>query len=196
MIVPRSRLIFWVTAVVVPAALIAGIIPNSAPVCFFLISGLAAFVIADAIIAPRHLAGVAVELPPIVRLSKDREGKIEVRIRTDQPQKRMLRVALDLPDDITTDPAELEIVLPAGSDWSRVAWPCIPSRRGNYRITAVYAGANSTLGFWFARKVIAAQAEIRVYPNLLTERKSLAAFLNRGTLGLHVQRQVGKGRDF
>ena len=39
--------------------------------------------------------------------------------------------------------------------------------------------------------------EIRVYPNLITERKSVAAiFLNRGTFGLHAQRQIGKGRDF
>ena len=37
----------------------------------------------------------------------------------------------------------------------------------------------------------------RVYPNLLTERKNLAAlFLNRGMFGLHARRQVGKGRDF
>src|SRR5262249_57242960 len=41
------------------------------------------------------------------------------------------------------------------------------------------------------------QAEVRVYPNLIAERKKLAAlFLNRGPLGLHARRQVGKGRDF
>ena len=41
------------------------------------------------------------------------------------------------------------------------------------------------------------QSEIRIYPNLLTERKNLAAlFLNRGAFGIHAQRQVGKGRDF
>src|SRR5207247_10489432 len=35
------------------------------------------------------------------------------------------------------------------------------------------------------------------YPNLFTERKSLAAlFLHRGSFGLHAQRQVGKGREF
>jgi len=42
-----------------------------------------------------------------------------------------------------------------------------------------------------------ARAEVRVYPNLLTERKGVAAlFLNRGNFGAHAQRQVGKGRDF
>src|SRR5207249_6090507 len=34
-------------------------------------------------------------------------------------------------------------------------------------------------------------------PNLFSERKQLVAlFLNRGTFGLHAQRQIGKGRDF
>jgi uncharacterized protein (DUF58 family) len=38
---------------------------------------------------------------------------------------------------------------------------------------------------------------VRVYPNLGAERRNLSAlFLNRGTFGLHAQRQVGKGRDF
>jgi uncharacterized protein (DUF58 family) len=47
------------------------------------------------------------------------------------------------------------------------------------------------------RKTVPVQSEIRVYPNLLNERKSLAAlFLNRGVFGLHAQRQIGKGRDF
>jgi uncharacterized protein (DUF58 family) len=55
----------------------------------------------------------------------------------------------------------------------------------------------SPLGFWAPRKTLLVDSEIRVYPNLLSERKHLAAlFLHRGALGLHVQRQVGKGRDF
>jgi len=42
-----------------------------------------------------------------------------------------------------------------------------------------------------------AVAEIRVYPNLLSERTSVGAlFLHRGSFGVHTHRQVGKGRDF
>jgi uncharacterized protein (DUF58 family) len=47
------------------------------------------------------------------------------------------------------------------------------------------------------RKVVPVRAEVRVYPDALREQKGLAAlFLNRGTLGLHAQRQVGKGKEF
>jgi uncharacterized protein (DUF58 family) len=38
---------------------------------------------------------------------------------------------------------------------------------------------------------------MRVYPNLFTERRDLAAlFLNRGSFGVHARRQLGKGREF
>src|SRR5439155_5760719 len=47
------------------------------------------------------------------------------------------------------------------------------------------------------RKSVPTQSEIRVYPNLLRERRDLAAlFLHRGAFGLHAERQVGKGREF
>jgi uncharacterized protein (DUF58 family) len=87
--------------------------------------------------------------------------------------------------------------LPAGSEWSRVDWPCLPRRRGKYLIETVYVEGGSALGFWLWRRKQAMKVEVRVYPNLLTERKDLAAvFLNRGGVGLHAQRQVGKGREF
>jgi uncharacterized protein (DUF58 family) len=87
--------------------------------------------------------------------------------------------------------------LPAQSEWSRLAWPCTPLKRGNYRFDAAYVEGSSPFGFWGVRKILPVQSEIRVYPNLLNERKSLAAlFLNRGAFGVHAQRQVGRGRDF
>ncbi len=47
------------------------------------------------------------------------------------------------------------------------------------------------------RRAIARHPELRVYPNLLAEGKSVAAlFLRRGGLGIRAHRQVGKGRDF
>jgi uncharacterized protein (DUF58 family) len=57
--------------------------------------------------------------------------------------------------------------------------------------------ADSPLGFWGIRGETPAISELRVYPDLLSERKSLAAiFLNRGVFGLHAQRQMGQGQDF
>jgi uncharacterized protein (DUF58 family) len=61
----------------------------------------------------------------------------------------------------------------------------------------VYLEVSSLFGFWAARRACPSQAEIRVYPNLLGERRRLAAlFLNRGMFGIHAQRRIGQGRDF
>ena len=50
----------------------------------------------------------------------------------------------------------------------------------------------SPLGLWGIRGTREVRSELRVYPNLLGERRRLAAiFLNRGAFGIHAQRQVG-----
>src|SRR5262249_4019736 len=81
MIVPRNRLLFWVAVVVLPFALLAAVEPAAAVVAFVFIGGFAVVALADAFGAMRSLTGLSVELPPVTRLSKDREGKLELRIR-------------------------------------------------------------------------------------------------------------------
>jgi uncharacterized protein (DUF58 family) len=197
MIVPRSRLLFWVGAVVLPFTFLAAVAPSATAVSLAFIGGLFGVVIADAMGAQKSLAGIGVELPPVARLSKDRKGKLELRIRNERRQRRNLRLALAWPREIKIENEEMDALLPAQSEWSRLTWLCTPLKRGNYKLDAAYLEGASPLGFWAARKRIPAQSEIRVYPNLLGERRNLAAlFLNRGAFGVHAQRQVGKGRDF
>jgi len=197
MIAPRSRLLFWVAAVILPFALIGAVVPATTAVSLLLIGGLVLIAAADAVGARTSLAGIGVELPPVARMSKDREGKLELRIHNERQQSKNLRLALAWPREIKTENEEMETVLPAQSEWSRLTWPCTPLQRGNYKLDSVFVEGASPLGFWSARKSLPVRSEIRVYPNLLNERKSLAAlFLNRGAFGLHAQRQIGKGRDF
>jgi uncharacterized protein (DUF58 family) len=197
MIVPRSRLLFWTGAAVLPFALLGAVEPAAAGISLSAISALALLALADAWGTLNCLAGIGVELPEIARMSKDREAKLEVRIRNVRRRRRTLRVALAWPREIPADVEELDVVLPESSEWSRLVWTCTPRRRGNYRLDSAYLEGSSPFGFWAIRKTVPVRSEIRVYPNLLPERKNLAAlFLHRGAFGLHAQRQVGKGRDF
>jgi uncharacterized protein (DUF58 family) len=91
----------------------------------------------------------------------------------------------------------VEVLLPADAEQARLVWPVTPARRGNFRLRRAFLETASRLGFWVVRASVPVACEVRVYPNLLTERRKLAAlFLNRGAFGVHAQRQVGKGRDF
>jgi uncharacterized protein (DUF58 family) len=197
MIIPRSRLLFWVAAVALPFSLLAAVSPSTADVSLSCIGGLIMVTLADAISARKSLAGVGVELPAVMRMSKDREAKLELRIRNGRQRQKSLRVALPWPREIQTLSETLDTLLPAQSEWSRLAWPCTPRKRGNYRLHSACLEGSSPFGFWAVRKTVPVRSELRVYPNLLNERKSVAAlFLNRGAFGVHAQRQVGKGRDF
>jgi uncharacterized protein (DUF58 family) len=69
-------------------------------------------------------------------------------------------------------------------------------KQGRYLLENCYLETSSKLGLWALRRVEATQAEFRVYPNLLRDRKQISGlFLNRG-IGIHTQRQVGKGKEF
>ena len=197
MIVPSSRLLFWVAAIVLPFALLAAVAPATAMISCLLIGVFFLAAIIDAVGGRQGLEGIKMELPAIVRMSKDREAKFELRIFNPQQQKKKIRVALAWPSHIRPANEELDAVLPANSEWSRTTLSCTALRRGRYQLGQAFVECGSPWGLWAARKTVPVQLEIRVYPNLLTERKNLAAlFLNRGTFGFHARRQIGKGRDF
>jgi uncharacterized protein (DUF58 family) len=197
MIVPRSRLLWWVVLVALPFALLGAVEPSALGISLACIGTLSLLAILDAALGQNVLSGIAVEFPGIARMSKGREAKLELRVGNPRQKQLALRMALPFPRELQAPDEELDVLLPNNTEWSRFIWPCKPLRRGTYHFDKVYLEAGSPLGFWGIRATVPTQAEVRVYPNLLTERKNLAAlFLNRGTFGLHAQRQIGKGREF
>jgi len=197
MIVPSSRLLVCTAAVVLPIAFAAAAYPNADVIWAVSFLAFAGVVLVDALRADAELRGIRVELPPVVRVSKNRIASLEVRVHSKPGCRRALRLAFGFPVQISPMPEVLDLLLPADAPLSRFDWNCTPLERGNYRINEAYAETRSPFGLWAARARRPSQCEIRVYPNLLTERRNLAAlFLNRGSYGVHVHRQVGKGRDF
>lgn len=197
MIVPASRLLFWFTALVVPAVLVATAVPEAVPVVALLLTLALLAVIVDAALGFNVLQGLKAEMPATVRLAKDRETRFHLDLGNPSERARRLRVGLNFPESIDAEFVEQIVTLPAGQPTSRIDWSCTPRRRGRFNLDRVYLEATSPLGLWAFRGSLPVACELRVYPNLLTERRGMAAmFLHRGSLGIHAQRQVGKGRDF
>jgi uncharacterized protein (DUF58 family) len=196
-LVPRNRLLFWFALLVPSFSFLAAVEPRAFALSLLILAAFVAVVLLDCIISRLTLTGVSVELPAILRMSIHREAKVELRISNPLQKPTNLRLALSLPPEIQSPEDAANISLPAKSEWSRFFWSCRPWKRGNYRLQSVHLESNSRFGFWSNRKLIPARSEIRVYPNLLADRRDLAAlFLHRGSFGLHAQRQVGKGREF
>ncbi len=197
MIVPRTRLILWISLIVLPFAAVAATLPRAAGFAALFIGGLGFLVLYDALVARGRLIGVRVILPEVVRLQKDRPGTVEVRIQNDSMDTRTLRIGLAFPREIAAESDDRTTLLPANSAVSRLEWPVTPVRRGQYFLDRVYLDGISPFGFWAARTSQPARSELRVYPNLFDERKNVAAlFLRRAQLGVRTQRAAGQGRDF
>jgi len=195
-IVPRFRLLFWVATVFLPFSILAAVIPSAV---FFSIGAVLTLVLtaaADGAFSFGNLSGIQVELPDVVRFSTGKKGEIALRIKNESMKARRLRISLAFPEEIYSLRRELITYLPEESLYSSIQWPCKGLKQGKYNLDKCYLETTSKLGFWAIRGISHVSVEIRVYPNLLVERKNLSAlFLNKG-VGVHSQRQVGKGRDF
>lgn len=197
MIAPRSSLLWWTALIVVPAAALIGVFPGATLlwalvlIAFGLVAGW------DAMASMRPLRDLRVSVPEVVRLTKGRSGEIEVRFENVGQRAIRLRVGLPLPREIVSSQADIFLTLPAETVNSRIALACVPQQRGRFRIERCFVEVPSPLRWWGRRGIFKVQSELRVYPDLSTERRKVAAlFLNRGALGSHRFRQVGKGRDF
>jgi uncharacterized protein (DUF58 family) len=197
MIVPRNRLIFWSGIVLIPCSLAGVLFQTTAAYAVGIVALFFLLVIMDAISASNCLSGIEVKLPELVRLSKDREGAIELSFMNNNSGTKLIRVGLPLPAEISSPSEDFIAALPNGAQNSLLKLICTPKKRGRYSINTCHIEGSSSLGLWAMRSSAAVRSEIRVYPSLLSEQKNLAAlFLSRGVSGLHSQRQVGQGREF
>jgi len=196
MIVPGTKLLWIVSLLVLPTLLLATLLPDTARLAWILLPALATLVIADATLALDRFRGVLPQRHSLVRLSKDHLGSVPIRIANPHPAPVRLRLGLAWPAPFESPEPLLDILLPPSSPANRFHFQCIPRERGSFLLENLYAARLSPLGFWETRARLPLDLELRVFPDLHHDRAAAAIFLRRGLLGIHHQRQVGKGREF
>ena len=195
-IVPTYRLLLLAGCVLLPSTLLVAVVAPMRIPTILLAAGLIAGAIVDAYRSRGRLQGIHVVLPEVVRISRGRQGSFNLQIENENQNIRRIRLGLAFPEEIDTPAVEQTIELPSDAQFSVLTWRLTGLKQGRYRMDRCYLEADSPWGLWAVRSAVAVQMEIRVYPNLFDEHKNLSGlFLNRG-LGIHAQRQVGKGRDF
>lgn len=193
---PSTRLLWAVAAVLVPAVP-AGPFPELTAVWLFALAGVALVALADLAWSLRAAVPPRLAVPAVVRFSKDRPGAVAVTFSHDGGAARRVRFALGLPAVFDDGADDMTVDLPAGAKEARIDWVCTPKRRGRFAGVLACCESGSWLGWWRLRVRQSLACELRVYPNLFTERKQLAAlFLDQGMLGAKVRRTVGRGREF
>jgi uncharacterized protein (DUF58 family) len=196
-LVPQNRLLIWTTLVALPFAALAGMAPAAWLPSLTIIGALAALAVLDATLSVNRLDGIQVRFPPLVRLTRDRAGEIAFSVHNPKQRRLLLRLGVPLAEETFGCNPEMQLLLPGDCADSRASLACLPRKRGRFELDKAFLGIGSRLGFWELRTAAPARCEIRVYPNLLGERKGVAGlFLNRGNWGSHAVRRVGRGRDF
>jgi uncharacterized protein (DUF58 family) len=194
--VPTYRLLFFVGLIIVPFTLLLVVVASVVVPTIVLAAAIMVVAIMDAYRSRGRLQGIRVLLPEVVRISKGRQGNFNLRIENEQPAVRRIRLGLAFPEEIYTPAVELSVELPQDNPISSIVWLLKGLKQGRYHIDRCYLETASLWGLWSVRTGLGVDMEIRVYPNLFEEHKNLSGlFLSRG-LGIHAQRQVGKGRDF
>jgi len=197
MIAPSSKLLTRVAVVLLPFSLLPAIAPASLTLSIAAIVLFASLALLDVFFGLGRLSGIQIRLAETTRMTRDKEGILEVHIQNQGKKTLQLRIGIPLPQAFESDQEDMWVRLPDNEEFSRVEWPCRPLERGHFLLDSCHLERLSPLGFWCFREMQPVSSEIRVYPNLMSERRNLAAlFLNRGLLGLHAHRQVGQGREF
>lgn len=197
MMVPSQRLLFWFAIIAIPFSALGAVYPGALGVSVAIGCGLLLVMVLDAALSLSRLDGLIVTLPELLRASKDRSLVLPVQITNPSKRPLTVHIGLPFPRELTAEQEEMTARLAPNVETSQIDWSVTSHERGSFRLSTAYLETPSRLGLWAIRRKTSLFGEIRVYPNLIAERKNLAAlFLNRGAFGLHAQRQVGKGRDF
>ena len=194
--VPTTKLIIWAGLILIPVSVLAALKPIVSRPGIGLGVGLLVWIIIDATISRKLLAGISVAMPQVVRLSVGRDSEMSLAIESDSNRVRHLRLGLNFPGELVSPYPDLTAKLPEESSYSIVTWPFKALKQGLYLMENCYLETTSRMGFWSLRRTEAARSEVRVYPDIFRERKNIVGlFLNR-SIGIHALRQVGKGREF
>ena len=197
MIRPATALLWLGGLVGAVAGLLVAANPAFLGAIVLLLLALGCVAVLDALAATRAVAPITVRLHEGARQTKDRAGHLVLALSGNSPRPLRYRAALPLPASMVTPREILALQTQAGEWQAELRWEITPRKRGRFTLGPLFFTGQSPLGLWERRVPVLFQAEVRVYPNLLTERRRLAAmFMNRGLAGLHAHRRVGKGRDF
>ncbi len=197
MIVPRPSLILLAALTVIPLLGLAVSMPSLAGAALGLLALLALLAGGDAFWGRERLRQVKVSLPDKIRLIHGRPGSFEVTFETRTARAMHLRAALAFPREIQPTRDELSVDLPAKEGRHYLTCECLPRQRGLFGIEGCFYETASPLRLWDVRGHSLKPLEVRVYPNMESERRQVASiFMRTRHSGARAMRQVGQGRDF
>jgi uncharacterized protein (DUF58 family) len=193
--VPSRRLVYWGAATTV-ASLGVLVFPSAKLLLLTVDLVLVAAALLDWLITPGPGMLEAARLTPD-RLSVLSPCSVTLLVRNRSAVPLQVRIRDSRPETFASETEEVAGVVPASGE-ARWQYRALPRTRGSFSWGPIHLRYQSLLGFWERQKSVAAAAQSRVYPNLVTlERYHLLARANRlETLGIRKVRVRGGNWEF
>ncbi|MHB9138564.1 MAG: DUF58 domain-containing protein [Victivallaceae bacterium] len=193
MIVPRK--IISLTSLLLLPALAVPLLPGGGLLLTVLAAGTLLAAAGDLLALCRRQR-IVLTVPPILRGSQQRTIGLAISLENPDSAVTVENLIMQLPTGLSSDRIPEQFKL-AAAGCSRLDVNLLSKRRGVFRYGDYRFDVVSPLGLWCRRHKALPEGEIRIYPDVFSEHKKMAAlFLNRGYAGLHLRRQAGQGREF
>jgi uncharacterized protein (DUF58 family) len=196
MIAPRLRLILLMAFVAVPMATAAGLNRGFFPVSFLLTGFALVTALYDVALGLGRYRTLQFSLPDTLRGIRGERVELELRAQFSLQRDDTLRLAIRFPEGLVPEYEQIIVPLNKAASEQNIRIPFVGTSRGVFQLESLFFDWCSPFGFWMHRDQRSFQCQVRIYPNLKTEGKQIARFLNRGAIGIHAQPQIGKGREF
>src|SRR5246127_200175 len=196
MIAPRTNLVVWAAAIILPLSILAGVVGGLRSIC---VLGIVVFVLAsliDLLLGLGKYRQLEFQIPPVNRVTAGRDFALDLKLSGTGLRGGVIRLVLDLPPTVKADQSNISFRIEAGLLNLSIPIKGVAEHRGTYPINHLFFDWISPARFWVFREECPLKSELRVYPDLALEGRKIARFLDRGGFGVHRQRQIGRGREF
>jgi uncharacterized protein (DUF58 family) len=196
MIAPRTNLVAWAAAIILPLSILAGVVGSLRSICVLGIVVFALTSLVDLLLGLGKHRQLDLQVPAVNRVTAGREFRLDLKLNGTGLRGGVIRIALDLPPSVKADQSNISLRIKADIANLLIPVKAVAGERGTYRISRLFFDWVSPARFWVFREERSLNSELRVYPDLALEGRKIAHFLDRGGFGVHRQRQIGRGREF
>ena len=196
MIAPRTSLVAWAAAIILPLSILAGVMGSLRSICVLgiVIFSLASLV--DLLLGLGKYRQLEFQIPAVNRVTAGRDFELDLKLNGTGLRGGAIRLVLDLPPTVKPDQSHIPLRIKAGIVNLSTPVKAVAQHRGTYPINRLFFDWISPVRLWVFREERPLRSELRVYPDLALEGRKIAHFLDRGGFGVHRQRQIGRGREF
>jgi uncharacterized protein (DUF58 family) len=196
MIAPRTNLVVWAAAIILPLSILAGVMGSLRSICVLGIVIFALASLVDLLLGLGKYRQLEFQIPAVNRVTAGRDFELDLKLNGTGLRGGAIRLVLDLPPTVKPDQSHIPLRIKAGIVNLSTPVKAVAQHRGTYPINRLFFDWISPVRLWVFREERPLRSELRVYPDLALEGRKIAHFLDRGGFGVHRQRQIGRGREF